>query len=348
MAQSTTARAVRVDDDRNLVVEDVEQQPLGEGEVRLAVNYCGICGSDLHLRPSPDILPAGSIMGHEISARVAEVGPGVQGFAEGDRVCVFPAELCGVCEFCRADQPQLCVQIMATGIGLGGRDGGYAELMTVPATTLIPIPDTVSDRDAALVEPISVALHIIDKAPPGEDDPVAVIGGGPIGALVALCLRALGTRRLVVLERNAERAERLRAAGLQVVEGGESVHERVGEALGGPPAIVYEAAGHPSAPQLAVELVAPAGIIVLGGVLLEPVSFNQLVAGLKEVQMRGAIFYHPRDFERAIELLAEGKLPADALVTDVVPLDGAKASFAELETPGTGHLKIMLEPSATA
>lgn len=344
MSQPATARAVRVAANRELVVEDVELEPLADGHVRLAVQYCGICGSDLHLRPSEAMLPVGSILGHEISAQVAEVGPGVDGWREGDRVCVFPAVLCGECEHCRAGRPQVCPQIMATGIGLGAHPGGYAERVAVPAQTLVRVPDAVSDRDAALVEPVAVALHIIDQGRLDPGDPVAVIGGGPIGALVALCARALGSDRIVVLERNATRAVVLRDMGFAVVEGAEQVHERTVATLGEPPKVVFECAGHPSAPQLAIELAASSGVIVLAGVLEEPISISQLLAMLKELELRTAIFYRPADFDRAIEMLGAGRLPADALVTDIVPLDSAEAMFGELLSPGTGHLKILLRP----
>lgn len=341
------SRAVVVAPDRTLVVEEMPNTPPPEGEVSLAVSHCGICGSDLHLRPVEAMLPAGSIMGHEFSATIVELGAGVEGFATGERVCVFPATMCGECEQCSAGRPQLCQQVMQTGVGLGARPGGYAEFVSVPAQQLFRLPDAVSDRDGALVEPVAVAMHILDTGgvtAPG-DTRIAVIGGGPIGALTAACAKALGGSNVVLLERNEDRAQQLRdGLGLEVVSGGDDVPQRVAAALGGAPQVVLEAAGHESAPQLAVDLVDLGGVIVLAGVLFEPVQVSQLVVVMKEAQLRGAFFYKPSDFDAAIELLASGNLPTDGIVTDVVGLEAAEESFAELLRPGTPHLKIMLKP----
>lgn len=342
---TATTRAVRIAADRSLVVEEVPSEPVGPGTVRLRVEYCGVCGTDLHLRPSP-MLPVGAIMGHEISARVEEVAGDVATYwARGDRVCVFPAVPCGECPFCRSDAPQVCPAMLTTGIGLSAHPGGYAESVVVPASTLFAIPDALSDVAAALVEPVAVALHAIDNAGLRPEDPLVVIGAGPIGVLVALCARVRGADRIVVVERNPARAERVRALGLAVVEGGEDVGARVAEQLGGAMApLVIECAGHPAAPQLAIELVAPQGRVLLAGMLEEPVAISQFLAMVKEIEIRTAILYRPRDFHAAIEMLAAGEIPVDEFVTRIAPLDDVSAVFEELQRPGTAELKVLLRP----
>src|SRR5215208_7228664 len=144
-----------IGDDRRLVPSDIPDVELTEGRVRVAVSRCGICGSDIHLRPS-EAIPVGSVMGHEFSGRVAEVGPGVDGVAVGDRVCVFPFVPCGECPFCVEGDVNVCANGMTTGIGLGHQQGAYAERIVVDASALYALPDALSDEQGALVEPLAV------------------------------------------------------------------------------------------------------------------------------------------------------------------------------------------------
>lgn len=329
-------KVVAVGSELNLEVREIPEPEPGEGEVRVRVRACGICGSDLHMLPS-GALAEGSVMGHEIAGTVAAVGPGVEGWSEGDAVCVYP--------FAPLDHLDIAAA-MGSGIGLGTNDGGYAEALTVPAEMLWRLPDGIDLADGALVEPLAVALHGIDVSGASTEQPVCVLGCGPIGAMVIVALRGRGYERVVAVEPNPERralAVRLGASAAFDLDG---VHEAVISALGGAPEVVLEAAGHPSAPDLAIELVAPEGSIALLGMLGEPVPISQLNVMLKEVRLKGSFAYRPGDFDEAIEMLADGRVPTTDLVSSRRPLEQAAASFTELRTPGTSELKILLEPGS--
>ncbi len=307
-------RAVAISEDRSLRPTTLEERGLGPTEVRVAVAYCGICGSDLHLRHSEAVAP-GSVMGHEFSGTISETGESVEGFAAGDRVTVYPFAPCGECPSCRRGNSHVCMNAAVTGLGLGMNPGGYAESVVTEASTLVPLPDGLSLEHGALVEPLAVGLHgvAIGEARPG--DTCAVIGAGPIGVMTALALKAKGIDDIVVIERNERRRRRMGSFGVAAV-GLEDVHMRVMDTLGGePPSVVFECAGNPAAPQLAIELVRTKGIVVLLGVLEEPVEISQLVLIIKEAQMRAAFAYTRDDFDEAVQLLADGKLPADDLIT---------------------------------
>ena len=328
-------KVVAVGSELNLEVREVPEPEPAEGEVRVRVQACGICGSDLHMLPS-GALAEGSVMGHEIAGTVAAVGSGVDGWSEGDAVCVYP--------FAPLDHLDIAAA-MGSGIGLGTNDGGYAEALTVPAEMLWRLPDGVDVADGALVEPLAVALHGIDVSGARTEQPVCVLGCGPIGAMVIVALRGRGYERIVAIEPNPERralAERLGASAAFDLEG---VHDAVIAELGGAPEAVLEAAGHPSAPDLAIELVAPEGSIALLGMLGEPVPISQLNVMLKEVRLKGSFAYRPRHFDEAIALLADGRVPVDELVSSRRPLAAAAPSFTELRTPGTTELKILLQPA---
>lgn len=338
-------RAIAIADDRSLQPIQLEERALGANQVRVDVAFCGICGSDLHLRHSPAVAP-GSVMGHEFSGTLGEVGKAVKAFAPGDRVAVYPFAPCGECPNCARGDHHVCMQAAASGLGLGMNPGAYAESVVVEESMLMRLPEGLSLEHGALIEPLAVAVHAIAIGEAQAGDACAVIGAGPIGVMTALALRASGVERVVVVERNEQRQERMRSFGVEAV-GLDDVHMSVMDALGGePPDVVFECAGNPAAPALATELVRSRGIVVLLGVLEEPVEISQLVLIVKEAQMRASFAYTRRDFEDAAQLLVQGRLPADDLITGTAALEQAQEMFERLESPVTGDVKILLTPSA--
>jgi 2-desacetyl-2-hydroxyethyl bacteriochlorophyllide A dehydrogenase len=301
--------------------------------VRVRVEACGICGSDIHMRPSETVAP-GTIMGHEFAGVVDAVGRDVEAFAAGDRVCVFPFE--------PLDHHDLEVAL-ATGLGIGVVPGAYAEAICVDQSMIWRLPEGVDLQHGALVEPLAVALHALNVAEVEPEAACAVIGAGPIGVMTALALRARGAESVIVIEKNERRRRRIEELGLDSV-GLDGVHEAVPARLAAAPNVVFECAGNPAAPALAIELVAPSGRVVLLGVLEEPVEISQLLLMLKEAEIRSSFAYRPADFDEAIELIAAGRIPSEALITAREPLERAQEMFEELERPETGHMKVLLQP----
>jgi 2-desacetyl-2-hydroxyethyl bacteriochlorophyllide A dehydrogenase len=238
------------------------------------------------------------------------------------------------------------MQAAGSGLGLGMNPGAYAESVVVEESMLLRLPEGLSLEHGALIEPLAVALHGIAIGEAEAGDACAVIGAGPIGVLTALALRARGVDRLVMVEKNERRRERMRAFGVESI-GLDDVHVSVMGALGGePPDVVFECAGNPAAPALATELVRSRGIVVLLGVLEEPVEISQLVLMIKETQLRASFAYTRGDFEEAAELLDQGRLPADDLITGTAPLERTQEMFERLESPVTDDIKILLAPTA--
>jgi 2-desacetyl-2-hydroxyethyl bacteriochlorophyllide A dehydrogenase len=336
-------RALEVTEDRRLAEAELPDPAPGPGQVAIDVAFCGICGSDLHMLPSPAIA-AGTVMGHEFSGTVAALGDGVEGWNLGDRVAVLPATACGDCPSCRAGQEHLCAEAMLRGHGLGALQGAFAERVVVHPGSLFRLPESVSDELGALVEPLAVGVHGVRRAGLDPTEPVCVLGAGPIGVMTALALRATGSERVVVVEPGDSRRERMSSLGFDAISL-DGVHEAMIEALGGElPAGVFECAGHQSGLGLALELIRPAGVIVALGVLEEPVPVNQLLLILKEARILGAFAYQPEDFSQALALLEAGSIPTDGLITEVAPLDRAQEMVEELRRPGTEQLKVLLRP----
>jgi (R,R)-butanediol dehydrogenase / meso-butanediol dehydrogenase / diacetyl reductase len=343
-------RAVSVGADRALHLAELPDPMPGPGQALVKVAYCGICGSDLHMRPRPEFFPDGTVPGHELSGRIVALGPGGGVGADaaaggrvwtvGDRVTVLPFGQCGECELCLSGNEQACPRGVPNGIGLGsGRAGGYADTVVVDQRMLFRLPDALGDREAALVEPTAVALRGLAAAAAPLDAHLAVLGAGIIGVLTALLLRARGYRSFALVSRNRARGERAAALGLPVISEIEFA-ERAGAS---PPSHVIDCAGTPSSAEAAVVALAPLGRLVLVGLSLEPLVLPAPLIVLKELQIRGAIAYRRGEFAEAIALLAGGAIPAARLITSEVPLERAAASFQELDRPN-GQLKVLLRP----
>jgi (R,R)-butanediol dehydrogenase/meso-butanediol dehydrogenase/diacetyl reductase len=285
----------------------------------------------------PELFPAGTIPGHEFSGHIVGVGDGVRGWSTGDRVCVLPFGQCGECASCRAGNEQVCPHAVSGGVGLGtGRAGAYAGQVVVDERMLFSLPDAVDDRAGTLVEPLAVAIRAVDLAEVSPDDPVLVLGAGPIGLLTALVLRHRGIRRTTVCSRNPARAERAAALGLSTI----SIEQVPGER----PACVFECAGTPAAAQLAVQILRPLGYLLLVGLSLAPLDLAAPAIVIKELSIRGVIAYRRAQFQAAIDMLAAGAIPVDELISEIVPLADAEAAFQSLTARGTDKVKVLLAP----
>ena len=217
--------------DGQLAVLDVEASPPGAGEVQIDVAFTGICGTDLHIvhgaMDQRVRLPA--VLGHEMSGTVRDVGAGVEDWSRGDRVTVMPLSWCGACPACLAGQSYLCHALNFIGID---SPGSMQPAWTVPADTLVRLPAGLDLALAALAEPTAVAVHDVRRAGLVAGDRTAVVGGGPIGLLIACVARAEGAD-VLVLEPNERRrgvAERL---GFRVCDPVEAGRRRAGGRLDG-------------------------------------------------------------------------------------------------------------------
>jgi (R,R)-butanediol dehydrogenase / meso-butanediol dehydrogenase / diacetyl reductase len=334
-------RAVKVAEDRRLVAVQCPAPEPGPEQVLVEVSYCGICGSDLHFRDVPELFPAGTVPGHEFSGRVIAVGDRVRGWSAGDRVCVLPFGQCGECAVCRAGNEQVCPHAVSNGVGLGtGRPGAYAGQVVVDQRMLFSLPDAVDDRAGTLVEPLAVAIRAVDQASVLLDEPVLVLGAGPIGLLTALVLRHRGVRRTVVCSRNPARAQRAAALGLDTVSIDKVALTRPADS----PVCVFDCAGTPASAQLAVQVLRPLGRLLLVGLSLTPLDLAAPTIVIKELTIQGVIAYRRAQFQAAIDMLAAGTIPVGELITEIVPLVEAEAAFQALTARGSEKLKILLAP----
>jgi (R,R)-butanediol dehydrogenase / meso-butanediol dehydrogenase / diacetyl reductase len=317
--------------DRKVDVIDTRPAPPGPGEVQVRVAFVGLCGTDLHIAHG-DMdrrVRTPLVFGHEMSGTVEAVGADVDGWSAGDAVTVMPLAWDGTCPACRAGHQHICQNLTFIGID---SPGALQTLWTVPASTLVRVPADVDLRHAALVEPVAVAVHDVRR---GEVEPghkVVVLGGGPIGTLVA-AVAALQGAEVAVVEPDPGRRARVADLGLLAPDAAATdIAEWVDHWTGGAGAdVVFEVSGAAAAVTTAVQLAKVRGTLVVVAIHGQPRPVDLQRVFWRELRILGARVYERRDFETAVELVAAGAVPTDALITGVVPAAEVAAAFSDLE-----------------
>ena len=323
--------AANYEGDRTITIEEREPEPLRPGEARIAVAYVGICGTDLHIfHGDMDARVARpATIGHEMSGTIVDLAPDVEDWSVGDAVTVMPLAWDGTCPACLAGNEHICQNLDFIGID---SPGALQEHWNVPASTLVRLPAGVSLRDAALVEPVAVAVHDVRRSELGPGDRAVVIGAGPIGVLIATVAAAFGAE-VVIAEIDANRRSAAAEMGLRTLD--PSAVDQVAwveEWTGGAGAdVVFEVSGSAAAVLGATSLAKVRGTLVVVAIHSQPRPLDLHRLFWRELRILGARVYERRDFERAVELVAEGAIPADRLITRVVPLAETASAFETLE-----------------
>ncbi|MCT3573164.1 zinc-dependent alcohol dehydrogenase family protein [Levilactobacillus brevis] len=298
-------------------MQDVTTPTVKDDEVLVNTAYAGICGTDRALYAglpgSADAVPP-IVLGHENSGIVAAIGRNVTNVKVGDRVTVDPNIYCGECEYCRTDRPELCDNLSAVGVT---RDGGLEESFTAPASVVYPIPDSVSLKAAATVEPISCAVHgvkLLDLTPYQK---ALVIGDGFMGQLFVQLLQAYGVHQVdfagIVDEKLAFNKEKF---------GVTNTYNTTRDSVPADYDVVIEAVGLPQTQEQAVEATKKGAQVLMFGVGKpnQTFSMNTYEVYQKQLKIQGA-FINPYAFEDAIALLASGQLDVESLISHEVSLE---------------------------
>ncbi len=325
-----------------MAVIDVPRPIAGPGEVVLKVHNCGICGSDLHAVQYGFGMPPDSVMGHEFCGEIVELGPQVSGYAIGDRVTSLPYIGCDTCEQCVAGHGMHCEKIR--GLGLGQLPGAYAEYVMCGAKSLFRLPDNLSSQLGALVEPLSVGLHGVNRSGLGAGAACVVMGAGPIGLATLLWCKAKGAQTIIVSELAAGRTELARRLGATEVVNPtiKDPAERMRELTGRGPDLVFECIGVKSTLESAIQMVATLGRVVVLGVCMEPDEITPVRCIFKEITVTFVLGYNDAEFQETIDALATGKIDPRPMVTDVIGVDQVPEMFQALRKPG-GRAKVIVE-----
>jgi L-iditol 2-dehydrogenase len=332
----------------HLEIRDVPVPAPGPGEVLIKVHSAGICGTDLHILKDefPYIPPV--TLGHEFSGEVVALGPQTNNYHEGDRIVAEPHRGgCGTCRYCRSGAVEVCRQKRAIGYKV---DGALAEFLTLPATSLHRVPDSLSFEHAALAEPLACVVKAVgERSGVERGDFVVVLGCGPIGLLAAAVAKADGARTVLITGMSRDEGVRLpaaRATGVDHVVNVEktNVVEMVRDLTGGDGAdLVVEASGAGPAIAQGFELVRTDGRIAAIGLCgRETITFpwNRIVT--KAARVTGSYSSSVSSWDKAVALLATGQVNAPALISGRYPLRHWEQAFATLERQDA--IKVLLEP----
>jgi (R,R)-butanediol dehydrogenase/meso-butanediol dehydrogenase/diacetyl reductase len=328
-------QAVFYEGNQTIRVGECTPVPPDKGQVQLKVSYCGICGTDLHIYHGvmDRRVTFPQIMGHEVSGMVAAIGDGVGGFSIGDPVVVMPLDPCGNCPACQAGHSHICQNLKFLGIDT---PGAFQSYWTVPAHTLHHLPNNLSLIHGAMIEPLAVACHDVRLGEVKANEYVVVLGGGPIGILIALVAKQVGAR-VLVSEINPFRLELTQQLGLDTLNPLENDQTNDTGAD-----VVFEVTATGAGAEVMTQLPRTRGRIVIVGIFGQPVPVDLFRFFWRELKLQGARVYEHQDFERAIQLAAAGTIPLDQIITDIRPLGELETGFKQMESGGQ-VMKILLE-----
>ncbi|MGK3648728.1 2,3-butanediol dehydrogenase [Pseudarthrobacter enclensis] len=350
-------KAARFHARKDIRIEDIPEPELRAGAVKIDVAWCGICGTDLHeYLEGPIFCPAPGhphplsheespvTLGHEFSGTVSGVGEGVDGLEVGDNVVVEPYFVDGTCDMCQAGSYHLCRQMGF--IGLSGGGGGLSEKIVVDQRWVHPIGNIPLD-EAALIEPLSVAHHAVERSGVKAGDVALVGGSGPIGLLTAAVLKGMGVTT-IISELTQARKEKATSSGVadHVLDPSkEDVPARVRELTGGAGAdVAFECAGVNAVLDTMLDAVRPGAVVVNVSIWGAPATIDMQKLVLKEIDLRGTIAY-VRDHPAVIRMVQEGKVDLKPFITGRIALeDLVEQGFDTLINHKDTAVKVLVHP----
>lgn len=332
-----------------LSYEDIQDPHMGPEDVLIRVQACAICGSDVHgMDGSTGRRIPPVVMGHEASGIIEKTGANVTGFKVGDRVTFDSTVSCGSCYFCGQGQINLCDERRVLGVSCNEyrNNGAFAELMSVPRRILYRIPDSVSFEQAAMVEPLSVALHAVRRSKAALNQSAVVVGAGMIGLLVIQLLKAAGLGKIIAIDIAEEKLEMAGRFGAHIALKADdpnlmakilaSTDNRGAD-------IAFEVVGITQTVQTAVSALKKGGALVLVGNLSTTVDFPLQSVVTRQLSVYGSCA-SSGEYPDCLGMIAEGKVDVDAFISAVAPLSEGAAWFKRLYDGEPGLFKVVLKP----
>ena len=338
-------KAVKLTGRKQMEMVDVEA-PVADGEnVIIEVAACGICGSDLHywhagigMGGVPDL-----IMGHEFSGVVVDAG-NRDDLAKGDRVTALPLDPCGLCAACRAGHVNVCLKALKRSIPGNNSDGAFSEFLKLRPDMVRKLPDTVNNIQAAMAEPVAVALHAVRTAGISPGDSVMISGGGPIGLLCAAWAKINGAAYIALTEistfRKSFAAKNADADDVFDPTDPDFASQAI-KKTGGGFDVVIETSAADAGINLALMMLKPKGFLVLAGINPHTQAILTIMAAAREITQKSVMAYLPEEFDTAIDYIKQKRIDVEKLVTSTTDLNGLGAAFERLASGKSEDIKII-------
>ncbi|WP_049720967.1 (R,R)-butanediol dehydrogenase [Gilvimarinus polysaccharolyticus] len=339
-------KAAQYTGNKGFSIVDGEKVSPKADEVCIQVGFAGICGTDMHIYHGvmDKRVSIPQTIGHEMSGTVAEVGEGVSDYAVGDRVVVRPLDYCDDCPACDAGHSHVCHNLKFMGVDT---PGAFQSYWTVKARTLHRLPESVSLKQGALVEPLSVACHDVSRVGLKAGEKAVILGGGPIGQLIAAVAKSIGAE-VMVSEVNSERLKFSRDLGVATVNPLEQdIEAVVKEWTAGKGAdVVFEVSGVKAAVDTMTQIAAVRGRICMVAIHSQKPEVDLFQFFWKELELVGARVYEAKDFDQAIELISSKKISIDNFISSVAPLSQIGDIFSGIDSNPAG-MKSLIDCGAS-
>ena len=326
---------------KKFTIEERSEPVPSNDEVRLKIAFCGICGTDMHVFHGmmDKRVTTNRVIGHECSGIVDEIGSNVSNFSVGDLVVVRPLVAVGDCYACSSGNDHICYNLKFLGLDC---DGAFQEKWNVPASTLHKLPADIKLDHAALIEPLAVACHDVSRSRLIEGEDVLVIGGGPIGLLIAMVAKYRGGN-VTISEVSKIRVNLAKEMGFEVINPIETdLSEELNSRTNGKGAdVIFEVSGSKSGVKSMTQCAAVRARIVMVAIHGEPQPVDLFQFFWRELELIGARVYTASDYEQAIDLITSNVIDCKKLITDVRPLDDIQASFEALDN-ADGAMKTLI------
>ncbi len=313
-------------------------------EVLIQVKRIGVCGSDIHVYHGKHPYTGYPVVqGHEVGGVVAEVGSAVSGFAPGEKVVFMPQVTCGKCYPCRHGMYHICDDLKVMGFQTSG---AAQEYFAVKADMVLKLPETTTLDQAAMIEPVSVAVHALSRGGGAAGKKVLVLGAGTIGNLVGQVARASGAEKVMITDISEYKVEKAHVCGFEHVVN--PAKEDLGQAIlntFGPDKadLILECVGVQDTITQAVANARKGSLIVVVGVFGKKPEVDLGLVQDRELSLIGTLMYQKRDYERAIELVASGKLCLDQMITHRFAFQEYLKAYETIEASGGKYIKVMID-----
>ncbi|MFX3617869.1 MAG: galactitol-1-phosphate 5-dehydrogenase [Sporolactobacillus sp.] len=330
----------------NFILDEIEKPAIAIDQIIVKVSYCGICGSDLPRYFEGAVHQFPQILGHEFSGIVDQVGAHTNGINPGDRVAVAPLVPCGKCENCKKGFPALCTQYSFVG---SREDGAMAEYVSVPSQNILKLPHKVSLKEAALIEPLTVAIHGVDRVDVHAGARVLIFGAGTIGLMTLLTLKAKGAGPILVVDINQNKLDLSLKLGADEIINPMKSNLREYFKENERPEYIYETAGSAVTQVQAIDTVKKKGKVVFIGtakknVSYPPETFEKILRGELEVTGSWMSYSSPfpgYEWNAGLHYIEEGKIDVKPLISGIYHLEDKEKPFIDMVEKNTDRIKLL-------
>ncbi len=330
----------------SLIIEDLKMPQPNDDEIVIKVMACGICGTDIHIFDGDEgaaSTPKGTVLGHEFSGIVTEIGKNVKNINIGDRVCVDPNKLCGSCYWCRNAIGHFCENMVGIGTTV---NGGFAQFCKVPESQAYKFSDSLPFSEAAMTEPVACCLHGMDLCDIKTDDTVLVIGGGMIGMIMIQLARVSGAAKIIAMETQEDKCGILTGLGADLVIN--PINEDVSEILSenGIERVskVIECVGKTATMEQAIKLAGKKATVMLFGLTApnDEIRIKPFEVFKKELTIK-ASYINPYTQKRALEMIESGRIDVSSMIYEKIPLERLPDVLADKELRRKGKFIVSWE-----